>query len=104
MVISALGGITIPVAQSLVTRQVNPSEEGSVQGALAGLASLAVIAMPPLATWLFSVATQRGGPVYLPGIGFFVGAAVSLVATLAALGSLREAPSRFVVDNPPAGS
>jgi DHA1 family tetracycline resistance protein-like MFS transporter len=103
MVISALGGITIPVAQSLVTRQVDPREQGAVQGALTSLASLAAILMPPLATWLFGELSQPDAAVHLPGIGFAIGALMSVAGTLVALRSLRAVAPRLAVDESASG-
>jgi hypothetical protein len=70
---------------------------------LASLASLAAIGMPPLATWLFGRLSQPDAALYLPGIGFFVGALMAAVAVLAASGSLRAAAPRFTIDTSASG-
>lgn len=84
MVPSALGGVAMPATQSLVTQQVGESEQGTVQGALTALTSLAAVLMPPLTTWLFGRFSDERG-VYLPGVGFFISAGFLALATVAAV-------------------
>jgi MFS transporter, DHA1 family, tetracycline resistance protein len=92
MVAGAVGGVTMPVAQSLVTRQVAPGEQGAVQGALASLQSLSAVIMPPIATGLLGYFTAPEAPVRIPGIAFFLGAALMAGATLLGMAAVRRAP------------
>ena len=84
MPVAALGGVAGPAAQAIVTRRVSASEQGSVQGALSGLSSLAAVIAPPVATGLLAHFTQRGGVPYVPGASFFAGSAMLVFAAVAA--------------------
>lgn len=76
----ALWGFAGPATQSLVTRQVDPHEQGRLQGALAGLTSLAGIVGPGLYTQIFGWSIAPDSPLHLPGAAFLLAAALLLVA------------------------
>lgn len=80
MVGASLSGIAGPALQGLISRQVGPDEQGTVQGALTSLMSLTGIVSPLVANYLFAAFTGPAAPVQIPGIAFF------LAAILAALG------------------
>ena len=76
-----LGGLSGPPAQSLVTHQVDPSEQGRLQGALTSLQSLAGIFGPALFANLFALFISDHAPVkQLPGIAFVLAAALILAS------------------------
>ena len=87
ILVGSFGGIAGPATQSLVTRHVPADEQGAVQGSLAGLQSLASILAPLLATWSFGVCVKDGALLPLPGIPFFEGALLTLVAIVLARAS-----------------
>lgn len=76
----ALWGCAGPATQALVTRQVDPSEQGRLQGALAGLASLAGIIGPALYTQIFGWSIATDSTVHLPGAAFLLAALLLLIA------------------------
>ncbi len=80
----ALWGCAGPATQALVTRQVDPSEQGRLQGALAGLTSLAGIIGPGLYTQVFAWSIAKDAPWHLPGAAFLVAAVLLLVALVVA--------------------
>lgn len=88
----AVGGITGPAAQGVVTRAVGRDEQGRLQGALASLNSLVFIAGPLLGAALFSAASAADIPVPLRGAPFLFGAFLLLLAIPLALKALRHAP------------
>lgn len=90
MAFGSFAGIAGPALQSYITKHVPPNEQGGVQGIYAGLASLAGIPGPLLGTWAFGwgIAPERAFP--LPGISFFIGAALVLVALLLAARTFRR--------------
>jgi MFS transporter, DHA1 family, tetracycline resistance protein len=94
MVFGALAGISAPALQAYVAKHVPPNEQGSVQGILAGLASLAGIPAPFIATWSFGWAIGPGSPVHLPGISFFLGATCVLIALALAVRAFRRDAAR----------
>lgn len=91
--LSALSGITGPALQSYIAGHVPANEQGAVQGVYGGLASLAGIPAPFLATWLFGWAISPASPVYLPGIAFFCSALLVATAWLLAWRSFRREPA-----------
>ena len=76
-----LGGLASPPAQSLITHQVDPSEQGRLQGALTSLQSLAGIFGPALFANLFALFISDHAPVqHLPGISFVLAAGLILAS------------------------
>jgi DHA1 family tetracycline resistance protein-like MFS transporter len=72
--ISALWGIAGPAAQALMTRHVDPSEQGRLQGAISGLQSVAFMLGPGLFSGAFAVAIGRYARWHLPGAPFLLAA------------------------------
>ncbi len=58
MPIAALWGVTVPAAQAMMTHQVDPREQGRLQGAVASLSSIAGIIAPTLFTRAFAAVTD----------------------------------------------
>jgi DHA1 family tetracycline resistance protein-like MFS transporter len=76
-----LGGLAGPPAQSIMTHQVDPSEQGRLQGALSSLRSLAGIFGPLLFANLFALFISKHAPVHdLSGVAFLLAAALTIVA------------------------
>ncbi|MEO6968026.1 MAG: TCR/Tet family MFS transporter [Rhodanobacteraceae bacterium] len=77
-----LGGLAGPPAQSIMTHQVDPHEQGRLQGALTSLASMAGIFGPALFANLFALFISDHAPAqHLPGVAFVL-AALLLIASL----------------------
>jgi len=87
MVPFALGGIAGPAIQGLISRQVGPSEQGTLQGTLTSLVSITAIVGPLTATSLFAYFNAPQAPVHLPGAAFFMGTLLTLLGLLIALRS-----------------
>jgi DHA1 family tetracycline resistance protein-like MFS transporter len=77
----SLGGLSGPPAQALMTQQVDPHEQGRLQGALTSLASLAGIFGPALFANLFGLFISDHAPMHLPGVAFVLAAALLATAT-----------------------
>jgi DHA1 family tetracycline resistance protein-like MFS transporter len=76
-----LGGLSGPPAQSMITHQVDPGEQGRLQGALTSLQSCAGIFGPALFANLFAVFISDHAPVkHLPGAAFVLAAALIAAA------------------------
>ncbi|KYG03052.1 hypothetical protein BE21_53515 [Sorangium cellulosum] len=82
---SALGGMALPATQALISREVSPSGQGELQGALASLASLTAIAGPLLGTGLLARFSPATADFHVPGAPFFVGACINAAGLLLAL-------------------
>ena len=88
-----LGGLAGPPAQALMTHQVDPHEQGRLQGALTSLASLAGIFGPALFANTFALFISDHAPVrHLPGVAFVLAAALLFVAAVIAARFTRNAP------------
>ena len=90
LAVGSLAGITTPSLQGLISRNVGADEQGSVQGALVSLASVAGIVGPPIATGLFSHFISARAPIHMPGAAFFFSSALMFTAMLLAARSFRQ--------------
>ncbi|WP_049621018.1 TCR/Tet family MFS transporter [Frateuria defendens] len=75
----ALWGLSGPPIQSIMTHQVDPTEQGRLQGAITSLGSFAGIFGPYLFAQVFAWSIAPGAPWHLPGLPFVL-AAVLLLA------------------------
>lgn len=85
-----LGGISGPALQSIMSGQVNDTEQGELQGGLTSLLSLTAIVGPPVMTNIFSYHTQPQTPVYFPGAPFLVGALLPAISIFLARRALHR--------------
>lgn len=90
MVPFALGGIANPAFQGIISSQVEASEQGELQGALASLNSVAAIIGQPLMLWLFRSFTAKDAPVYFPGAPFVVGAVLTIISIFLTMRVLKK--------------
>ncbi len=76
--VASIGGLAGPAAQAMTSKAVPPNEQGLLQGALAGLNSIAYIIGPIIAGTVFHHFTAEEGPTPYPGAGapFLVGSAL----------------------------
>ncbi|HYM87009.1 MAG TPA: TCR/Tet family MFS transporter [Pseudoxanthomonas sp.] len=74
--ISALWGVAGPASQSLITRQVDASAQGRVQGALMSLVSLAGVFAPLAFAGTFGLFISKQAPAHVPGAAWFLAAAL----------------------------
>ncbi len=83
--IASFGGLAQPAAQALITHTVRHDEQGEIQGALQSMNSIAGILGPLIggAVFAFSLSPHRG--IEVPGLTFFVSAALAAVGWLAAV-------------------
>ena len=86
-----LGGLAGPPAQSLMTQQVDPHEQGRLQGALTSVASLAGMFGPALFANLFALFISPHAPVRaLPGAAFLLAALLLAAACALAAWAMRR--------------
>jgi DHA1 family tetracycline resistance protein-like MFS transporter len=84
MPIAALWGIAQPAAQAIMTHQVDPTEQGRLQGAVASLSSVAGIFAPTLFTRAFAAVTDSHLHNAWAGITFGIAAVLVGIAWLIA--------------------
>jgi MFS transporter, DHA1 family, tetracycline resistance protein len=81
----ALWGIAAPAVQSLMSRRVDPSSQGKLQGAINSLRAVTGMAGPPLFTQIFAIAISPKFALHLPGAPYFVAAVLLLSSLLLAV-------------------
>jgi MFS transporter, DHA1 family, tetracycline resistance protein len=86
----ALGGISVPNIQSILSSQVNANEQGELQGGLTGLVSLTAVIGPLLMTGSFTFFTKHPETLYFPGISFLLGGILTLIALVISYFALKQ--------------
>ncbi len=77
-----LGGICGPALQSVITKSVQPNEQGELQGALTSLMSATSIVGPPLMTQIFYYFTHDQAPFKMSGAPFFLGCILMILSII----------------------
>lgn len=90
MIPYALGGISVPNIQSILSSQVPANEQGELQGGLTGLISLTAVIGPILMTTFFTLFTQNPDSLYFPGISFFIGGILCLFSFMLSYSVLKK--------------
>lgn len=90
LAVGSFAGIAGPASQGLVSRSTPDNEQGAVQGALAGLNSVAGVVAPLMAGWLFGYFVRPEAVMVLPGAPFFLGTLFILAALAVAWMTLRH--------------
>ena len=93
--VGALSGLVYQSMQALMSREVDQTEQGELQGSIASLFSLASIIGPVAMTQAFSYFASGRAPVYLPGAPFILAAVLS-AAMLAVFARVRSGASGTV--------
>jgi MFS transporter, DHA1 family, tetracycline resistance protein len=93
--IASIGAIGQPAAQALITKEVLPTEQGAVQGALASLTSLAGIIGPLIGGAAFAYFDKTpppfpNSPIPLVGANFYMSAGLSVLGWIAAAWAVRH--------------
>jgi MFS transporter, DHA1 family, tetracycline resistance protein len=97
----SLGGLAGPPAQSMITHQVSPGEQGRLQGALSSLQSLAGIFGPALFANVFALFIGSHTPTHrLPGAAFVLATVLVLVALLLTVRATRGLHARQPIAQP----
>lgn len=92
IVLGGLGGLATPAIQGMISRLVGDDEQGSTQGALTSLNSVAGIIGPLIATSLFYYFVGEKRPFLLPGAPFFFSAVLTFAAAAVAAITVRHSP------------
>jgi DHA1 family tetracycline resistance protein-like MFS transporter len=80
--IGSLGGIANPTVQSVMSKQVGPSAQGELQGAIGSLASVAAVISPIFMTQTFSYFSSPAAPFVFPGMPYLIGGILVFVCVL----------------------
>jgi MFS transporter, DHA1 family, tetracycline resistance protein len=90
----SLGGIVGPAAQAILSREVDPSEQGEMQGSISSLQSLTAIAGPILGTQLLARFAPEGARFHIPGAPYFAAACFNAYGLLLALRFFARTPTK----------
>ena len=90
----ALWGVAGPAMQSLMSKRVDATSQGKLQGAINSLRALTGMAGPLLFTQVFSAAISPGAKVYLPGAAYYLAALILVGALVVAVAVTRGAARR----------
>jgi len=82
--IAQFGFVGIPALMALISRYATSRAQGELAGLLVAVSTGAQILSPLLGTWLFAEFSTRGGALFIPGLPYFVGAAIVAGSLLAA--------------------
>jgi MFS transporter, DHA1 family, tetracycline resistance protein len=89
-----LWGVAGPASQAIMTRHVEPHEQGKLQGALGGLNSIAGILAPVAFTQTFA-AVVRTGQHFWAGATFWLASALLGIAAIVAWRVTRGEPDHI---------
>ena len=89
----SLVGLVTPSMQSLMSQSVPANEQGSLQGSLSSLSSVAGVIGPIACTQLFGFFIGEKAPILLPGAPFFWSSVLMLVALAIAIPALKRIKS-----------
>ena len=76
----ALWGLSGPALQGLMTRQVGPSDQGKLQGALGSVLGIGGMIGPLLFTQVFAIALRAEGTLHMPGAPYLLAALLIALA------------------------
>lgn len=100
----ALWGLSQPPIQSLMTHEVDPHEQGRLQGAIASLQSFAGIFGPFLFAQVFSFSISPTSPLHLPGLAFVLSAVLLAIGAYIARRSTRHVRDLAQAEEPAANT
>ncbi len=90
MIPYAMGGISVPNIQSILSSKVAPNEQGELQGGLTSLVSVTAFIGPILMTSTFTFFTKSPETLYFPGISFLIGGVLTLISVIISYGALKK--------------
>jgi DHA1 family tetracycline resistance protein-like MFS transporter len=88
MLLFALASLAMPALTAIMSKEVGPSEQGELQGAIAGVGSLTSVGAPLAMSYLFAFFTGGGAPFHFPGAAFLA-ASLCLVAAAVAFACVK---------------
>lgn len=90
--LGALFGLVNPSMQALMTRRVDATEQGQLQGANGSLMGIAGVVAPPVYTWVFGIGVNPAHSTQVPGSPYYLASVLALAACFVAW--LTTRPSR----------
>jgi DHA1 family tetracycline resistance protein-like MFS transporter len=82
LLVGALGGLTVPALQALMTAETTPDAQGELQGALGTIAASTVVAGPLIFSHIFQAFSGADAAIHAPGMPFALSALLAAAALL----------------------
>jgi MFS transporter, DHA1 family, tetracycline resistance protein len=82
IVVFAMIGLVMPAMNAIMSKEVGPTEQGELQGAVTSVGSLTSIVAPVAMSYLFAYFTGPATPYYFPGAAFLAASACLVLAGL----------------------
>lgn len=92
--LASLGGLVVPAVRAELSDRVPETRQGELQGAMASIRALGLIAAPLVFTTIFAVFTGAGGWIFWPGAPFALAAVLNLGVLALAVGGPRASRPR----------
>ncbi|KAL0484435.1 tetracycline resistance protein, 2C class [Acrasis kona] len=80
IVLFTVAGMSDPMQNGLMSKEIRKEDQGSLQGGLSSLMLLSRVVASVTMSSLFSFFTSKSAPIQIPGIAYYVGAVLSVVA------------------------
>jgi DHA1 family tetracycline resistance protein-like MFS transporter len=77
-----VAGISDPIQQGLMSKEVRKEDQGSLQGAMSSLMLICKVIASISMSAAFSYFTSKEAPIKIPGIGYYIGAILATIAML----------------------
>jgi DHA1 family tetracycline resistance protein-like MFS transporter len=100
----ALWGIAAPAIQSLMSRDVDPTSQGKLQGAINSIRALTGMIGPIIFTQVFAVAISTTSAIHFPGAPYFLAALLLICSLLLATYVTRKLPATSTQSSVPSTS
>lgn len=84
--LQAIGAVSGPAVQAMVSARAGPDRQGEMQGALASAQGLTAIVSPLIGGALFGVFAGKGAPIHFPGAPFLLATATYAIAFITVRG------------------
>ncbi|MFY0692481.1 MAG: TCR/Tet family MFS transporter [Paracoccaceae bacterium] len=88
--LASLGAVVAPALQGVMSGRAADDQQGELQGVLASINAIGMIATPILMTQVFAWFTAPDTPVYMPGAPYLLAAVMMLISWAVFAASLRR--------------
>lgn len=92
--LAALGAVVAPALTGVMSRAASDDQQGELQGVLASINAVGMIAAPIVFTWTFAIFTSETSVIFLPGAAFLL-AAIMMILGWSIYESQRAAIARI---------